>query len=656
MSQEDIIKYSGLYIEQQTKFGKIETNNLNSTTKGVKQYLETLTELNIITGAGLDKARENIDEQNANLAFQAKLRELTPDQAEAVKKSVQMYQDMGVKGGALTALFESFANDGQIVSDTGAKYSQVMAGVSDNLNKAMNNPKQAFSIVGNFMKHDFYNTLKGVNDANANVAKISADAADAQGSNIITYGLENKIRNTNLDLSEEEFRRAKEERGNLDKEGKDRIDNQAELNKTEMALRNAFSDLIYTVGNLVVPAMASLADVTYSLLEGVAQLLKFLHITDITDSIPKRIVDKDSAEVELKRTQDREKELEETSKHYTARKELLEKQYQRLEEAKTKHPALAAGAVVEQFWKKHSFIYKGINEYTSDLADIEKEKQKNQRNMERANKALGHFNNNNLNSSNTNNGNVAYTAGTPGAHEKVDANSPGAYVDPRIKKAEQQILASMYKGALDVKKLGWKNNEALTITSENDAYHKGLGRYSPHKYGRAADFVISPADLQGNITGKGLTYDQGEELIKELKANPYIKANGITFRNELAEPSAEEKKRTGWTYPHLHMEAPPGTEKWKPGSLIPDTAPTAPDNSNIAPLNNPAVQPQYKTLNHLIEDANNRAKQKAAQQKQTSDKDDQVSMIGQMAEYLRQLNIKTDSLIASSNKIATRVG
>lgn len=273
---EEMFDFTASYIAQQTMTGGVRLKTEKQLNQESTEYMKTLAELSMLTGAQRDELDKNRRAQENDLRYQFALRKLETsdrqedrEQAKRIRLQVDSYNAIGAK--SVAEGFKSIiANQGKVTDDIAADL-QFMVGnegigmMVDATKKggdAVLNMADLFRQLGPLAGRSLTNMEKNFSASNDNLKGIF--------DGIAAYNLMLRGESVNRENLEKEIRK-------IEQQGKDdRIDANKRREINERTLNFSIENMTYSVGNMVVPAMTKLTDITNIVAQTFAKLVKGL--------------------------------------------------------------------------------------------------------------------------------------------------------------------------------------------------------------------------------------------------------------------------------------------------------------------------------------------------------------------------------------------
>jgi len=575
-TQQDIIKFGGEFISNQTKYGKIESNNISDTTKRTKDYLETLSELNQLTGMSRDEAAKKMQEQQAALEFQLYLRDKGKTEADAARANMTLVQEL-FGPTASAAFMKLVANQGVATDELTATYARLFNGIIPDFESTMKEGGGGILQFANLMRKNLSPVLDANLSAYGSTARVNKELGGQLG--ITTDMLSGANKLLNLQNSDMLIKAKLEE----DLRSNDvRIQEAAKIELEQMKARthkNIAANATVETSMTVISQFINMLDQASW---GLAKFIKFVTLgkVDLTDAW-RTVNSMDEASQIIEEENDHQKQLNDKAKK-------LQEEYQAVIEEKTKfekeHPDkkwLGGGGGYTQVLKEFNDSLASIN---VDIRDNALELGKSRLVVNKAEE----FKKNNIGDkkpetpgSNKDNKNKKPETPEPSGGNRSWTQDPEAGVTRKADAGGDPAPAIIE--ALDrVWNLSGKNSAAMNYramqyTSGVDPLHKDWD--SKHNLGFAADFVLKNRYTHDIIPSK-----MADAFIQDLKKNPEFK--NIRIRNEIEEPKDKEEAKH-WTAPHIHMEL---IDPSNSASLYDSKSPVDPS----APKNNDVVDKANK--------------------------------------------------------------
>jgi hypothetical protein len=264
---DQITDFGSKYMANAARDGSLRGKTTAEITKSSVEYMKTLGELTMLTGASRDEAQKVLEAQQLDVRWRAYTATLSAEERERANKAMlsltlqnknaaDTIKDQIIMNGGVTT-----AKTAQFASYMGDSYRQVQAlikGTGDvtlgTLSILKQNAPQLQAALDNF---------------GSTLMAGGADAAADLGISAQEYDHLQKMQNTNV----EEFRKEIER---IYAKSAGRIVQETEREKAERKTATAMDDLKFTVGNAVVPAMTNLAKVVEKVGSGLAEFTKFI--------------------------------------------------------------------------------------------------------------------------------------------------------------------------------------------------------------------------------------------------------------------------------------------------------------------------------------------------------------------------------------------
>jgi hypothetical protein len=518
-TQQDIIKFGSQFISNQTKYGKIESTNIADTTKRTKQYLETLSELNQLTGMSRDEAAKKMQEQQAALEFQLYLRDKGKTEADAARANMALVQEL-FGPTASAAFMKLVANQGVATDELTATYARLFNGIIPDFESTMKEGGGGILQFANLMRKNLSPVLEANTSAYERTARVNKELGGQLGITTDMLVGSNRLRNLeNIDM----IKKAKLEEDLRSND--ERIQKAARIELDQMKARrekNIAADKYVVESMTVISKFIQILDQASW---GLAKFLKFITFgqVDFTDAWrtinsmeeATSILDEELAnqtklkEEETKLQTEYNKQIEEKIKFEKehADKKLWGTSNGYTEEIKDINENISSARAALRDNKlaqgRSKLVEQKANEYKIEhqLTSADDGKQKSNSNVSSAN----------LNSSIL----------KPGA---LDSKTP----------LNSELVAITKTLPNTLKELGYNIKQVTSLTGGD--HNSG----SKHGKGQAMDFTVSK-------DGKDISSRDADNLIKLLK----IKYPNLSIKNEIDKPTGKETK---WSGAHLHSE------------------------------------------------------------------------------------------------------
>jgi muramidase (phage lysozyme) len=264
-SVQDIREGAADYIQRQTVLGLAQGKSQAQLTRESVHYMNTLKQLQELTGMSRDEAQKALDMQLADARMGIYLRGMKKEEADSLQAYLVAYETKFGKEAA-AGVKELIYNEGRIVGDLSAQAYQSTRGTAYKaaMDAAKGGP-EAFSKsirtvaeANNSQVKQIRNTImiagEGVKDLSGNFEMINGSAAI-------------------LALSEEEL--GKDIKKNIDdaKANKGRLDQNIVNEQKLRAIRVAGDQALYEAGNLVVNMFTKLNDVMFKFAKMIASVV-----------------------------------------------------------------------------------------------------------------------------------------------------------------------------------------------------------------------------------------------------------------------------------------------------------------------------------------------------------------------------------------------
>jgi hypothetical protein len=521
-STQDMVKYSGQYVAMQAKSGLTQGKSTEEMTVRTASYLSTLSELTMLTGQSRDEAAAVMEAQQRELGFRLKLAEIekkNPEEAERLRKSVAAVTMANKDMGAM--VMEQIVNDGAVVTQKSAQ----LAGQMPNLYQdIVNVGKGTGDVAADSMKA----VQKQLPEIDRMVAqfgstgKISAEAAGALGLNVDLLNTKAKMQGMNVDQVRAELEK-------MTKSGDGRIKADTQRERSERQAKQGVDLLTYTMGEVAVPIVNSLATAMNKLGATIADVIYGITKTGLFGM---ETIDIRGAFKEFTDMADVAKTLAEEQEKQKVLGEEIRKNDAKLLDMNKEEESLKAKAMVANLSLDANDIAQGIT--TKEQQDLDKF-QKQKAELVARNKSAK--------------SEMATSKASSQQASMAGAGMAGAPVT--VGEADLAGL-TMKKG--DVQKEGAKLSPNLIalarkiqsgigdfgyFSSFNDNYHQD--KKSNHNKGTALDFVLNK-DIKGDK-------EAGAKVIEALRA-----MGATNIIDEYNNPSANA------TGGHIHAEVSAKTQ------------------------------------------------------------------------------------------------
>ena len=618
-TQQDIIKFAGQFINNETKFGKIQAGNLDNTTQRTKEYLETLSELNQLTGVSRDEAQKAVELQQQQFAFQAKLMEIEKTQGSAVADRTRnamttlltMLKDapdeqvriLKLFGNNMIATEQDTANSAQRLMGTYTAFNDVVQGsgnVVEGIAKVMSN------VYGPALNQNI--------QSNITSAKISEDFRKEMGYSSGLLQINNKLQNMQSSGMQTQIndmiKMAKLEEAARSNDAKIREPALEELKqiKARAALNKAAASTFETVMDVI----SKFTDLIYNASVGLAKFVKVFTMgaVDFTDSF-RDISTVQGANDAIVDEMEKQVELVKERTKLEKRKADEEAELKKIEDAR-----LISGNDAFKFeYEKHLKEIRNINK---DLGYNDLMQRENIKNLQAAGSKIIEKNAEKQQDKDKSENQVLIDSKTLASltpYLKEGALNPNAPIDPKVENA-------MIGLADDLNKAGYSLKQ---FTSVNTGDHN---EGSKHSGGGAFDFTVT------NKEGNPVTHTDAPKIAALMEKY------GLKFKDELEKPKGQKV----YSGAHFHAEVP---------TLEPNT-PAEPAKPPAAPLVNPSVSVDTTSRNSIMENIKDANKKIQEQSSNQSLKDRNFSW-NDLTDGLEVLANKMDTLNESMQRMSVAV-
>jgi len=385
VTEQEIIKFAGLSIANQTKFGKLESNNIADVTAKTKEYIEQLTELSQLTGQSKDVAQQKIQEQQASLDFQIylqKLRESGPNgpalAQQASNAMLLMQEQVGTTMSA--AAMSLIANGGRATTELAANYQRLLLPTIVGFQNVVRGGGNAFLGMADVLKKQTLPALAANNRANRETALASNEAGAALGTTLQTMEAENKLRNMSSVLV------AKANLEEAKRKGDPKVIKAAQAEYDSMIARQKLDKLADSTFETSMDIIKKFTDMLDNASYGLAKFVKFITFgkIDFTDLWRTIESTKDANTVideEAQTKKELEKEKNELQEKYN---KAVKEKIDSLEKLK----ANGYGPGIRAYDEDVKTFNQKINEIRADQRDNELALYKSKQLVEKANKYL----------------------------------------------------------------------------------------------------------------------------------------------------------------------------------------------------------------------------------------------------------------------------
>ena len=616
-TQQDIIKFAGQFINNETKFGKIQAGNLDNTTQRTKEYLETLSELNQLTGVSRDEAQKAVELQQQQFAFQAKLIEIEKTQGSAIADRTRnamttMLTMLKDAPDEQVRILKLFGNNMIGAEQDIAIAAQRLTGTYTAFNDVVHGGGNVVAGIAKVMSDVYGPALNQNIQSNITSAKISEDFRKEMGYSSGLLQINNKLQNMQSSGMQTQIndmiKMAKLEEAARSNDAK--IREPALLELENIKHRNALNKTAAGTFETAIDVISKFTDFLWRAAAGLAWFVKVSTKgkVDFTDSFRDISTLQGATEAiadEVEKQVDLAKERTELEK----RKVAEEKKIKNLETGNIKNPT-----ILENLIKPHRDIIKDINK---DILHNQLMQRENIRNLQAAGTNVTKIKKNDENQDKSEN-KVLLKSDTLQSLQpnlKEGALNPNAPINPKIRDAMTGL-------ADDLNKLGYKLGK---ITSVNTGEHN---EGSDHYTGNAFDFTVT--DTEGNSVTRN-----DSPKIKEL-----IEKYGLKFRDELVKPT-DQKVHSGAHYHASTVDSAPAVETNKSAETAPSVAPL---------VNQPVPIDNQNKIMETIKDANKKMQEKSS--KQLPDKN--ISL-NELSDGFDMLGNKLDMLYESMQRMSVAV-
>jgi len=326
VTEQEMIKIAGQYISNQTKFGKLESNNIADVTAKTKEYIENLTELSQITGQSKDAAQQKIQEQQASLDFQLylqKLRDSGPNGPELAKRASMAMLLMQEKVGTTmsAAAMSLIANGGRATTELAANYQRILGPTLESFGNIVHGSGDAIKDMNNVLQTRTLPALQANYRAYGATAAASNEAGAQLGVTLQALEAANKLQyNASVTVAEaklEEAKRSKDPK--VIEAAEQRLKEIKDQGRANSAAASTFETSMKVIGKFT--------DILDTASWGLAKFVKFITFgkVDFTD-LWRTIKSTEDANTIINEEAQRKKELEKEQN------ELQDKYNQKLKE------------------------------------------------------------------------------------------------------------------------------------------------------------------------------------------------------------------------------------------------------------------------------------------------------------------------------------
>lgn len=507
---EDIVKYGGQYIAMQTRSGSLTTKNAGELAAKSADYMKTLTELTMYTGQQRDAAQKVFEDQQRDIAFRVKMREMQEaGQGAEAERMAKMIATVSLKNKDLGDLMrEQFANDGGMVT---ARLAQLGGQFPEMFGKLQAASKGSGEATAEAMKVLKSQTpeMKRMYQQFGAVAKVSAQGAAELGFNVEMMNDETSLNATNIEQINAEVNK-------MMKGGDARIQSQTELEKAERRTRQGFELFLAEVGDRAVPVVETLAKAMNKLGAVIADVVYW-----VTSKLGMDVVDFRSAFKEFTDLTEVTKTLREEGEKQEKLNKEIKANDEELLKLKQKQEVLEAKAMSEKMDLSADEIAQGVKTKSQYEAEqIAKQRAE----LESRNKtAKSELRNSQTMTSQASAQSVNMTGGASVAMgtkdlagltiKQGDVQKEGAVINPKLIELAKKIQSQV--------------PEFAYFSSFNDNFHQD--KASNHNKGLALDFVLANS-IKGNPeAGKKITsllQSMGATKIIDEYNNPSSNATG----------------------------------------------------------------------------------------------------------------------------------
>lgn len=495
-TSEDILKYSASFIASNTKNQTLLDRSTGSIANKSFEYMKTLTELTMLTGASRDQAEEAAKAQQVELGWRLHLAEVAARGPEGEREAQRLQQSMQMQ--LLTnramgmTVMEQIVNQGGIVTQAAAMNANILGNTWKRTVTAARSNGDITEMTANILRDNLPLIDRHIQQFGS-TGKISAEAAKELALDVDLLNTRAKL----LGMKPEDIAEMRKQVEQMTTAGDSRINQDTARIKAERGLRGAQQDLIFQIGEVAVPVVTKFAQGLNYMGAGLAKYTKVLTNgkVDFTDMFKEFGNMADVAET-LNEEQRKQADLAKERTDLETKLNIALKY--KAEQEKSGSPLAGINARSAQ---------KDIEEYSRMLAA-------NRAAMSKSKTAEG-----SAQSAATAMGAVGKTEMGTGSLEglrlKEGANAPGAEVSPSLVSLAQKLQAAI--------------PDIPQITSMNDKYHQdavdkqGRPINSKHKAGRALDFTLPPSmtanwneeqsrQLQQQLRGLGASYVLDEYL------------------------------------------------------------------------------------------------------------------------------------------------
>lgn len=269
LSTEDMVKYSGQYVNDQTKYGMAQGKSTGQLTAGFLKLMQVSTDLADITGQSRDAQMEQMAVNQRDARWKMHLLQVGP--VQAAKDEEMLRSAQAVSKGAGELLKDQMSSLGGVTSQQTAMLRNQYGSLYDMSRQA----QQTAAKNGTEASGEFLKLMKG------NVGQMTRFRQSISGSGFIPVAesLENLAAGVDTMDAELKLRGMSEEKltqitkGHIASQDKrlkyDVIQERSERESNIMQDR-----MTYAMGNLAVPAVTGLAWITNKTNVGMAKLLK----------------------------------------------------------------------------------------------------------------------------------------------------------------------------------------------------------------------------------------------------------------------------------------------------------------------------------------------------------------------------------------------
>ena len=293
---DDMREHSAQYLASESLNSRIRSKTSQQLNAETVTYMQTLSELSMLTGESRDALEKERRQQENDLRFQMYLNTLDDNARENARTMILGYAKVYGKD-ASDGMKSLLVNQGRVVDQFGATAYQLIG------DKGVRGAMSTLNQTGDAAEATFHH-LKDVAPRISQSFKTfsptiatSNDALKALGLNIQTYRgammMEGKDRKTFEEMRQQVEQQATD----------DRLGAAASITQAEREVRNAFETLTYMVGTGAVASIKTLATVGNEFARIMAKVVSWFGCPDLTDAFTQINDLEDAARVQTEQTE-----------------------------------------------------------------------------------------------------------------------------------------------------------------------------------------------------------------------------------------------------------------------------------------------------------------------------------------------------------------